>query len=431
MEPRSSVHDRSADGPALTVRTGTRALALLTLLAALFCSLKVHAHAFEGEIQRTIVLERSERALRLSLRSPAPLLFSDVLTAANVSGEALESPFLRFEEDEGEPRYRLALERVSAEPEAFEAQVNGALEVLQFDRPVQLELTRFRIGPLPDDTRFASPQDARRALERPSTTTDPWFDDALVELTWRLRPISPTSPLSLLSVHPQVPLLPGASVDNHIVDARDPQAPAVLKVSGQLTKPVFLDGSRWSAALTFVWQGVVHILDGLDHVLFVVCLSLAASSPKRLLWVISGFTVGHSITLIGGFLGYRPNADWFVPAVEAGIAATILYAVWDAWRQKGGEVFVTALIGLLHGFGFSFVLHGILGPGSQGLLASLLAFNVGVEVGQLVIVIAVLLTVASLRRVREAWVAPLRQGVLGLIALVALYWLVERTLVLL
>ncbi len=103
----------------------------------------------------------------------------------------------------------------------------------------------------------------------------------------------------------------------------------------------------------------------------------------------------------------------------------------DAWRQKGGEVFVTALIGLLHGFGFSFVLHGILGPGSQGLLASLLAFNVGVEVGQLVIVIAVLLTVASLRRVREAWVAPLRQGVLGLIALVALYWLVERTLVLL
>jgi hydrogenase/urease accessory protein HupE len=200
-----------------------------------------------------------------------------------------------------------------------------------------------------------------------------------------------------------------------------------------LHEPVVVTRSLLDAVVTFIKEGVIHILEGLDHVLFVICLVLGAMRLKPLLWRVTGFTIGHSITLTLGFYGFVPSAAWFVPAVETGIALSIIYvavvAVAPGLQQKKGEwivVGVTGLIGLLHGLGFSFVLQHILQVTSPNIWQSLVAFNIGVEAGQLLIV-------------SGAWFAFYLIGLLGdraskinrylvasLCAFTALFWVIER-----
>ena len=133
-----------------------------------------------------------------------------------------------------------------------------------------------------------------------------------------------------------------------------------------------------------------HILAGLDHVLFVICLALGALGFGSLLWRVTGFTLGHSVTLALGFFGYVPSGAWFVPLIEAGIAVSIIYAAVIALteRHQAGSFVVATLIGLLHGLGFSFVLHEILRVQAPNVWQSLLAFNLGVELGQVAIIAA-------------------------------------------
>jgi hydrogenase/urease accessory protein HupE len=185
--------------------------------------------------------------------------------------------------------------------------------------------------------------------------------------------------------------------------------------------------------ITFIKEGVKHILEGLDHVLFVICLVLGAMHLRPLFWRVTGFTIGHSITLSLGFFGFVPTAAWFVPAVEMGIALSIIYvalvAIVPALQRDKNEwtvVGVTSLIGLLHGLGFSFVLQNILQVTSPNIWQSLLAFNIGVEIGQILIVIVAwfLFYLVSLLGDRAAKIN--RYLVAGLCAAIASYWVIER-----
>ncbi len=98
-----------------------------------------------------------------------------------------------------------------------------------------------------------------------------------------------------------------------------------------------------------------------------MCLVIGAQTLRALLLRATGFTVGHSVTLSLGFFGFVPSGVWFVPAVETGIALSIIFAAAAAFmsfkdraRSEFAMVLLTTLIGLLHGLGFSFVLHKIL-----------------------------------------------------------------------
>ena len=119
---------------------------------------------------------------------------------------------------------------------------------------------------------------------------------------------------------------------------------------------------------------------------------IGAVSFAGLAWRVTGFTLGHSITLSLGYFGFVPSGEWFIASVETGIALSIIFAavmalsVTQDSRQRSGSFLVTAAIGLLHGLGFSFVLREILGLSSANIWVSLLSFNVGVELGQLVVV---------------------------------------------
>jgi hypothetical protein len=148
--------------------------------------------------------------------------------------------------------------------------------------------------------------------------------------------------------------------------------------------------------------GVEHILTGFDHLVFLLGLVLVGGTWRALLGVVSAFTLAHSITLGLAATGvYAPDPRWIEPA----IALSIAYVGVENFfvRDVAGRWRITFAFGLLHGFGFGGALAGVgLLPGNA--LSSLLAFNLGVEAGQ-VAVMAVVLPLLAVAR-RRPWFAP-------------------------
>jgi hypothetical protein len=183
-----------------------------------------------------------------------------------------------------------------------------------------------------------------------------------------------------------------------------------------------------------------HILTGYDHVLFLICLLLPSVMRRTVqgwqpvdrlaqaVWpaagIVTAFTIAHSITLALAATGMWALAPAFI---EPAIAVTIILAAFDNVKQifVGRRAFVTFAFGLIHGFGFAGVLAELNLPPTQFAWA-LLQFNVGLELGQLLIVAVIITTLFALRRgVRyPAWF--IRGGSIAAMAVGAV-WFVERT----
>jgi hypothetical protein len=190
---------------------------------------------------------------------------------------------------------------------------------------------------------------------------------------------------------------------------------------------VELDPAWHQAAWLFVKEGFWHILDGIDHLLFLLCLVIPFRRLRALLVVITAFTVAHSVTLIASAYDLAPDPLWFPPLVEALIAASIFYMAIENIVGTGVQRrwVMTFAFGLVHGFGFSFLLRERLQFAGSHLLSSLLAFNVGVELGQMLVLIVLIPALGFLftRVVQE------RLGVIILSTIVAhtgWHWMAER-----
>jgi HupE / UreJ protein len=189
-----------------------------------------------------------------------------------------------------------------------------------------------------------------------------------------------------------------------------------------------LDPRWYQSAWQFVQLGFFHILDGTDHLLFLFCLVIPFRRFGALVPVVTAFTVAHSITLIASAYNLAPDALWFPPLIETLIAASIVYMAIE--NIVGGATvqrrwMIAFAFGLVHGFGFSFALRETLQFAGSNLLTSLLSFNLGVELGQL-LVLALLVPVLELL-FRSA--VPERTGTIILSALVAhtgWHWMTER-----
>ncbi len=192
---------------------------------------------------------------------------------------------------------------------------------------------------------------------------------------------------------------------------------------------IVLDPRWYQAARTFVALGFSHILEGIDHLLFVFCLVIPVRRWRPLVAIVSAFTVAHSITLATAALGFTPQALWFPPLVETLIAASIVYMAIEnvlrpaaALERRWPMAFA---FGLVHGFGFSFALHESLQFAGAHLVVSLAAFNLGVELGQLVVLaVAVPLLAVVMRRVSRPFGVTIVLS--ALVAHTAWHWMTDR-----
>ena len=184
--------------------------------------------------------------------------------------------------------------------------------------------------------------------------------------------------------------------------------------------------SRSDAAFLYIKLGYEHILPlGLDHILFILSLFLLNPKIKSVLWQATAFTAAHTITL--GLSMYKiinpPPA-----IVEPLIALSILYVALEnifSPKLKATRIGIVFLFGLVHGMGFASAL-GQLGLPQNAYFTSLLMFNLGVELGQITVIIAAYFLLAkwfgNKPYYRKAIVIPLS----ALISIVAAYWVVER-----
>jgi HupE / UreJ protein len=194
---------------------------------------------------------------------------------------------------------------------------------------------------------------------------------------------------------------------------------------------VFLNPPWYVASRAFIVLGIEHILSGIDHLLFLLCLIIPFRRLKGLIPVITAFTVGHSITLIGAAYDMAPTGAWFPPFVETAIAVSIFYMAVEniAGAKLGHRWIIAGLFGLVHGFGFSSAIKQQLQFSGSHLLASLFSFNVGIEIGQLGVLC---LLVPALHLLFRGALAG-RMGIVVLSAIVAhqaWHWALDRGAVL-
>ena len=241
--------------------------------------------------------------------------------------------------------------------------------------PVQIRLA------LPADRSFDDPGSAMEHFLAPPLSRD-------TQIYWRqvlldLRLIFPqvgddrlalTARLQHLGVHTSIDLL--------IQDERGLERRMLLpgKVEKLLLAP---GGSAVFAA--FVWRGLRHLLAGYDHLLFLLCLIAPGTGLRRLIYTVTAFTLGHCVSLAAAALGAVPQQLWFPSLIETLIAISILVVAL-------GNILVgdfphrwllSAIFGLVHGFGFAFSLQSDMQWSGGHLLQALVGFNLGVELGQL------------------------------------------------
>jgi len=178
-------------------------------------------------------------------------------------------------------------------------------------------------------------------------------------------------------------------------------------------------------ARAYGWLGVEHILTGIDHLLFVIGLLFLVGFRRQLVGTITAFTLAHSLTLASSALG------WLVlrtPPVEACIALSIMLVAAEALHERDTlsrrwPALVAFLFGLVHGLGFAGALKDI-GLPEQHVSIALLSFNLGVEAGQLAVV--VLAWGLSLLAARLSWRLRLRRGLIYSIGATAAFWSITR-----
>ena len=263
------------------------------------------------------------------------------------------------------------------------------MEFLEDGEPLKPMHEQARIS-LPSDTSFQSYEQALASLRGPPLppTTDVFWNqgyfDALLEY-----PIASDRSSFEVDFHVSRGLATGSSSTCATSGA--------TAACGRSSSPPAQVPSRWIRAGTrrhrpSCRRASSTFSSGWDHLLFLICLVVPF---RRLGWrvvgVITAFTVAHSITLIAAAGGWVPRSDWFPPLVETLIAVSILYmAVENMLRPNlRWRWLLTSLFGLVHGFGFSFLLANQLQFAGSHLLLSLLAFNVGIELGQLMVLAVV------------------------------------------
>jgi hypothetical protein len=294
-----------------------------------------------------------------------------------------------------------------------------------------------------DGAPLASPAVVEARVSLPSDRSFGSYDDALAHVTgarlpedvhlyWEqgmldvLLEYRIASDQSRFSVHPALARL-GLQVTTSVRLVAPDGAVRPFELHGD-PGIVHLDPRWHQAAWQFVGLGFRHILDGIDHLLFLLCLVIPFRRLRPLILVVTAFTIAHTVTLIASAYGLAPGALWFPPLIETLIAASIVYMSLEniVGRAGGTRRWAIAFaFGLVHGFGFSFALRETMQFAGDHLLTSLVAFNAGVELGQILVLV---LLVPALHLIFRFVVAE-RTGIIivsAFVAHTAWHWLVER-----
>ena len=303
------------------------------------------------------------------------------------------------------------------------SQLGNEITIWEENRPLVLSSAIGRLS-LPSDRSFERYADAVAHVARPvAPGTSIYVDQGYLDahLTYPI-----VSPNSRFMIHTAVaPEFKNylKFVIRYLPLGEDGRAMVITSRSGR----VALNPSWYQAATGFVTLGIMHILSGIDHLLFLLCLLIPVRRLGEILKIVTAFTVGHSITLLGSVYDLAPAGEWFPPLVETLIAVSIVYMALE--NILGVDLrhrwLIALLFGLVHGFGFAYGLKESLQFAGRHLLISLFSFNVGIEIGQIFVLIIMLPALAIV--MRHVLIGRVGMIVLSaIVAHVAWHWMIER-----
>jgi len=367
---------------------------------------RISAHEVPNEVTVLGFVHPEGKTLRFVVR--APLKSMRDVDVPTVSGD-----FLDFSKME------------AAERHAAQVWIRDFVEIYEDGRQLTLPVILATRTSLPSDRSFESYDAAVANIltgAKLDQTTEIFWDQGMLDVVFEY-PI--TSDQADFAIHPGLTRL-GLRVNIVLRFLQPGQPERAFDVHAD-TGIVHLDPRWYQAFYLFAREGFFHILDGTDHLLFLLCLVIPFRRLRPLLIVITSFTIAHSVTLIASAYGMAPDTLWFPPLIETLIAVSIVYMAFEniVGAKLQRRWMVTFGFGLVHGFGFSFLLRERLQFAGQHLVTSLLAFNVGVEIGQLVVLLVTLPLLALVFR----YVVAERIGTILLSALVAhtaWHWAMDR-----
>jgi hypothetical protein len=380
-------------------------LAVATVLIV-FLSPSLTAHEVPNEVTVFGFVRPEGKTLRLVMRAPLKSM-RDIDVPVQPNG------FLDFTRME------------AAERHAAQVWIRDFVQI--YENGTQLpvpEITATRTS-LPSDRSFENYDAATANIvsgPRLDNSSEIYWDNGMLDVVFDY-PI--TSDQSDFAIHPGLTRL-GLRV-NIVLRFQQPGKPERAFDVHADAGIVHLDPSWYQAFFLFTREGFWHILGGTDHLLFLLCLVIPYRKLRPLAIVITAFTVAHSVTLIASAFGMAPDSLWFPPLIETLIAISIVYMAFEniVGARLQRRWVVTFAFGLVHGFGFSFLLRERLQFAGEHLVTSLLAFNVGVEIGQL----AVLLVTIPVLSLIFRYVIAERMGTIIMSALVAhtaWHWALDR-----
>jgi len=388
---------------------------------------------------RLIHVEHHADGLNIYMRLPMPYLVADLLGEINENGLPTPAPYTTNTIQNDILVHYVDLHALESSLDEMKEIVKKSLKITTDDQDATLNVIQIYFYKNGLHSDFSTLDEAKTSFSIPNDLTvfknNIYVGDTIVDVVLKYTSDQDINTYTLSSTLD--PKLPDQEETANIILDYTPSGIQVFRERGLLLDPITITTSLYDAITTFIEEGIKHILDGYDHIIFVVCLVLGSLSFSRLLWRITGFTLGHSMTLALGFFGFVPSGAWFIPTVETGIALSIIYIavmallpdVISSYKKEKSEikvVMVTALIGMLHGLGFSFLLQNILNVSSPNIWQSLLAFNIGVEIGQLFIVLCTLAFLYVVSKIGSKTKKLTRYGLgIGSI-IIAVIWTVER-----
>ncbi len=326
MRSQSISTDRTEKMLAIRQRAFHRRAVIALLL---LCTIvPASAHFLLNLNVRIFHVDQRFDGLNVYVRMPMPYLVADRVGAVGADGLPEPARYTSNRMEDGNLVHYVDFDQLRRDPGGLGTFAAEGIQLVAMDRVLEAVIEEIRVYPLGTQPDFATLDEAKRAFVAeqayPAEESAVYAGDAVVDVMLSYQTGKPIYAYTLSSSLD--PGLPGQEDTANLVLDYSPGGVQVFRARGLLADPVSISRSILSALTTFVKEGIRHILEGLDPVLLVLCLTLGAFGIKSLLWRVTGFTIGHSVTLSAGFFGFVPSGQWFVPAVEMGIAISIIYA---------------------------------------------------------------------------------------------------------
>lgn len=388
-----------------------------------------------------------QQGVVLAIRVTGNLAYVTSLSEARQQKVTPELPYLKIVMKQGQAYYQLDQTKIRQDPVGFTSYLSHMFAYETDQQIVQPDWMMAKVYPAMDHPTWTGISDIAKNFETDqSSFADAYISDSHFDLLLGFSHISPDQILRVRATTDSAAIPAQLPTQTFLVDHR--ATPVFThQYWGFFDRDIIFDQfatpNQFSDFWSHIYQGIIHILIGWDHVLFVLSLIILVGAQRSLIWVVSGFSIGHSVTMFFGQVTFLSELDWFVAIIEILIAGSIIITAGLAMMRKGNisprypwKMTLTSLaLGALHGFGFSFVfadLYALAQSDVTTLIVTLLGFNIGLEMGQLAIILVVLGSWWLARKIMKARYLSAQNMALGRywvafsILSIACYWCMDR-----